>query len=331
MQEIQSRSGGFASALDEAAAVAGALDQQLRAQAGAVEERLAALESALTAGLQTLERQHLSAAAGSEGRMLEIQTRSGTLEEQLRAQAGAVEDRLSGLESRLAADLETLERQDQSLATGFEARLRETQALYEGLANALREAMTRDLEALCGQIAQLRQDAEAGLGAVLEERLAASAAARMEARFAAMLAERDRETADLRRQLADNEETVLQLVVTIGRMRRQSAGPIPDAALTAAPSPAGGPAPDSVPAPEPPAAPEPPQRPAVPGLLAPFESVAAIPSSGHAQGQSRPDPLPVPPSQRPGRPWHLPLDSTFPMLAAAALCLLPLLAISHRL
>jgi hypothetical protein len=166
-------------------------------------DRLAELEAHLATSLKTLEQQDQFTVSGVESRLAELTARvTGdlkVLEQQDQSTITGVEGRLAELEAHLATGLRTLEQQDQLTIAGVEGRLAELEAR---LATAVAAAEAR-----------LRGEAsEAGRAAGFGEQLAPVTAA---------LAERDREIADLRRRLMDNEETVLELVVALGRMRRQ--------------------------------------------------------------------------------------------------------------
>jgi hypothetical protein len=217
---------------------------------------------------------------------------------------------------------------------------------------ALRDTAAKELGTLSGEMERLRQDAAADSGAVADERIAAAVSSQLEARVTAVearlrgevleaadrssaqaadasatrlgeqlapvqaaLAEKDREIAELRRRLVDNEETVLELVLALGRMRRHKAtrstgatpaeaashdGPPPDDSGPSAGTPTG-------PAAGPPAAPEPPPPPppsAAP--LAPFRTVAAAPRA-EIKGRTRMEPTPIAPACGPSRWWQIPL------------------------
>jgi hypothetical protein len=276
-------------------AVLDALDARLRQQAEEVEARLAEMEASLAIDLKTLERQDQSTVAAVEARLAEMEASLAidlkAIEQQDQSTAD-VEARLGELETSLAIDLKSIEREDQSTAADVEGRLQEVQGQCDQQVTALRDAMAREVEALRGQLADLRRDSAASQGAAEDGRIAAAAAA-LEARLrgeildaaprlgeqlapvVAALAEKDREIAELRQRLVDNEETVLELVLALGRMRRHAEappheGPPPDDRGTSASAP-----------PEPPAASEPPPPP---------------PSLADVEGQPPSEPPPIAPA-----------------------------------
>jgi hypothetical protein len=271
------------------------LERQDQSTVAAVEARLAEMEASLAIDLKTLERQDQSTVAAVEARLAEMEASLAidlkAIEQQDQSTAD-VEARLGELETSLAIDLKSIEREDQSTAADVEGRLQEVQGQCDQQVTALRDAMAREVEALRGQLADLRRDSAASQGAAEDGRIAAAAAA-LEARLrgeildaaprlgeqlapvVAALAEKDREIAELRQRLVDNEETVLELVLALGRMRRHAEappheGPPPDDRGTSASAP-----------PEPPAASEPPPPP---------------PSLADVEGQPPSEPPPIAPA-----------------------------------
>jgi hypothetical protein len=158
-------------------------------------------------------------------------------------------------------------------------------------------------------MAHPRQESAAGPGAAEDERIATVVASQLEARMAglearlrgdaqeaadrsstqaasastarlgeqlapvrAAVAEREREIAELRRRLVDNEETVLELVLALGRLRRHKGARHSDAAPAEAASHEHPPA--GEPAPPPPTA----------GSAAHVQEVAATPPDTHIKG-----------------------------------------------
>jgi uncharacterized coiled-coil protein SlyX len=309
------------------------LEQQDQSTVAAVEGRLGELEGRLAADLRTLEQQDQSTIAAVEGRLGELEGRLAAdlkvLEQQDQTTAAAVEGRLGELEARLASGLKTLERKDQTAAASVEGRLREVQGQCNSQVTALRDTVAKEMEARIAAVeAHLR-------GEVLEaaDRSSTQAASASSAQLGeqlapvqSALAEKDREIAELRRRLVDNEETVLELVLALGRMRRHKGARQSNAEAAETPPHEDPPADDGGPsagAPtDPPAASGPPAPPPTGGKLAPFQAVAATPSKADRKGHSHMEPTPIAQAHDASRWWHIPLVSSLPMLAAGSLWLL---------
>ena len=204
-----------------------------------IEERMAAIEHAPAPAIPPVP-------GPFDQKVLEAVVNA--LDARLHEQSGQVERRLTELQAKLAIELKSLERQDYSIAAGFESRLAQVHGQYNEHVAVIRNAVAQDMDLLYSQLAQLRQEYDAGAGTAIEEKIAAAVTSRLESRLESLgsrlhgevvgavdrageqlisvhaaLAQKDREIAELRQRVADNEQTVLDLILAMGQMCRQVA------------------------------------------------------------------------------------------------------------
>ena len=213
----------------------------------------------------------VAAAPGFDKKVLEAVVNA--LDARLHEQAGQVERRLGEFEAQIAIELQSIHHQDDAIASSVEQQVA---AAFEG--------RLRPLESLVAT----------AVDATIEDRLAL---------LRAEAAERNREIADLRERLADNDRNVLDLILAIGQMCREAAEriPVPGAPPAAVEPQAEPDAP----------APEVPEEPAAACAPAPVELLPPPESPAPDFTEAKP----------PARLWRVPLVSSF-LLAAGGLLLL---------
>jgi hypothetical protein len=277
-QNAPPRPSGALALEPKAAPLSGRLEQ--------LEQRLAQIEQTPPAAP--------APAAPFDQRVLEAVVHA--LDARLQEQASQVEQRLAEIESKVAAELQALRRQDDTLASAVGAHMEELQDHFIAQLEAVRQQAEQDRAAMPREVASA---VKAASGAAIEESLAP---VRAEA------AEKDREIADLRQKVEESDSAMLELLNGIGDLIQQAAG-----RKTASPPPgAAGPL-AAFPAPEP----QPPATPP-PDSPAPLDGIS--PAAGHEADETVMDaPLPsFAQAAKPGRLWRVPLVSS--MVAAVSAC-----------
>lgn len=191
-----------------------------------LEQRLARLERVPASASPALDQDVLDALVAA-------------LEARLQESGAKVDRRLAELEMKLAAELTTLRQQDQSLASGSETRLDEIDSRVNEQVQALQQKVNEDRNTLQSQVISLHREFAAAVADIVEEQVANQVEQRVEeavqARMAALeehLREeirkssetQQREIADLRQRLTENDRNVLDVLLTMGDVFRQAAG-----------------------------------------------------------------------------------------------------------
>ena len=306
-------------------AVVKALDARLNELSGQVERRLTETEAKIAMELKALDQQDHAVASEAGSRMEEVRAKCDgklaafrqSVDAELATMRGARQD-LEATVTRVAREQATAE------LDAYAASLEP--ALGEQIAAAVEAAVeARVAAAVATQLRpvedQLREDIRQ-TAARASSLVASSAATVMEERMGPMRAEltaRNAEIAALRQRMAETDRSTLDVLLAIGRVCQEAAGRMPAPVL---PPPAGRGLSEAMP--------EPTRAPA---------QAESRPAPPPAEPQSEPDgdagsphnvetlPLPIPAFGQikgPGRPWRIPLVSSF-LLTTACLALMHLL------
>ena len=250
--------------------VVNALDARLKEHAGQVERRLAELEAKMTIELNSLRQQDHSSAAAAQSRVEEVHSQ---LQEQVAAVRNSVEEDLTEFAAAVTRMVEE-----------------RTAAAVTAQIGPLERQMREELEAAAGRASDM---AESAAGAAIEGKLAP---------IREEVSDKDRELAELRQRMADNDRAVLDTLLAVGEVCCKAAerigGKTPSPPESAAPPDAAAPAGDAANAPG---------RSGDPG----GGPVRLLP----AEARSGAEP------NLQNRPWRIPLVSSF-MLTTASLLLL---------
>jgi hypothetical protein len=144
------------------------------------------------------------------------------LEARLADYSGQLERRLADLEARFAIELRSLDQQDHSIAKHVSEDIGVLRRQMVGLHREFGEAVARIVAEQVGSQVEAR-------AAVLEQSIAARVAIAVEAvveplerQLRAEVEQRDREIGELRQRLTDTDTKVLELILGIGQICRQT-------------------------------------------------------------------------------------------------------------
>jgi small-conductance mechanosensitive channel len=180
----------------------------------AMERRLARVEkapAALTA----------PAAPGFDQKVLEAVVEA--LEARLQEQAAQWEKRTADLESRMAAENKALDQQDRTVIAACQERIADVQAQWSDQLEGLRGQFAAQSAALETRVVSMQRELAEELPLAVEKQVTAGAGAIVEKKLGALVEEKNREVADLRRQLAETDRRVSEALDSIGRILRQAA------------------------------------------------------------------------------------------------------------
>ena len=243
---------------------------------GQIEQRISRIEQAPPAA--PFDRKVLEAVVGA-------------VDARLKEHAGQVERRLAEMEAKVALELKSLRQQDQAVISAAQSRVDEVQAWCRERIDAVRGDLAEEIGAV-------REQRPAGPAAGIEEQFEV---------LRAQLAAANGEIAELRRRVAGSDSASHALLLAIGEACRESAGRIPQPAVATPPPAPARPALQ----PELAAGAEAPPPAAEPNVAAPVGLWA-----GTSHEPATDPPVEVPPPaftelRKPGRPWRVPLVSSF--------------------
>jgi hypothetical protein len=283
-----------------------------RPDSGDLPQRLAAIE-------QTVKRLELSPPAASAGTEQKgpgmdkkvLEAIVNALEARLKEHGGQMERRIADLDAKMAIELKALDEQDQAIAQKVTGDLNALEGQVISLNREFSEAVAKIVAA---QVATQVEARAAAAELALESRMGMAVEAAVERRVGEIvngrlepmerqlrgeIAEKDREIGELRRQLAEADTNLLDIVAGIGQICRQAAERMGHSTP---------PAPTPIPMPPPAAETAHEERPAPVEMPAPHEA-ADPPVPGFTQ------------LQKPNRLWRVPLVSSLVLLATGGLLL----------
>ncbi len=188
---------------------------------GALGERLDAMEQRLARVEKTPAALSAPAAPGFDQKVLEAVVEA--LETRLREQAAQWEKRMADLESRLAAEREALERQDRAVIAACQERIADVEAQWQDHLQVLRGQLAERNAALETRVVSMQRELAEELPLAVEKQVVAGAGAVVEKKLGALVEEKNREVAGLRRQLAETDRRVSEALDSIGRILREAA------------------------------------------------------------------------------------------------------------
>jgi hypothetical protein len=145
------------------------------------------------------------------------------VEARLAAHSEQVDNRLAGLDVRMAIELHSLDQQDHSIGRRISHDIGVLRQEMAGLHREFAEAVGR---VVAEQVSSQVRSRAAALEQSVAGRVALSVEAAvgpLEQKLRSGLEQKDREISELRRRLADIDTNVLELVLGIGRICRQGA------------------------------------------------------------------------------------------------------------
>jgi hypothetical protein len=204
-------------------AVVAALDARLNEQAGHTESRVTQLEARLAIELKSLHQQGDSAGAAVEERIQELIANFDAQIAALRPQAEeaahaeSTHRHLQEVEDRLAVELQSLNRQDESLESLLEKRIDELSRSFEGQIAALRRQADEDRQA--GSAERLLSEMEARLAIELQSlhRQDESLESHVEKRIDELSSNFDIQIAALRKQADEDRHAIRSEMIAMHR------------------------------------------------------------------------------------------------------------------
>ena len=274
-------------------AVVQAVDARLREHAGQVERRLGEIETQVTREIVALRDQDRTVVSAVEARLAELQAdfagkvdavRAEVTQPRDREREAALERRMAEMETRTASELDALRERDQAIVSAIEAQFLKLQGEFAAQVDAVRQQAEEDRAAIRREIAAA---AEAASQSAIREGLA---------QIRAEAAEKDRELAEMRKQVEESQGALMDLLNGIGVVIRHAAerrgtGPLP------------------VPAAKPDPAP----------IVLPSGDALLSNDVAHTEGDPQDDGLPgLAQSARSGRLWRVPMVSSMVLAILAS-------------